>query len=173
MTISGRTKSFHDEMNCITPTVPRIGPASGRTTLRSCWKWLAPSISAASKRSCGVSWMKFRSTKMPKIWPPDAPTMISAESVLSRFMSRRSVNSGTRFAIAGIIMRSRSAFQRNAWPGAFRRAKKYAPHSASPSVISVQLVEMNRLLATVGVTMSHAVRQFSQNIGCVSFAGAR
>ena len=52
-------------------------------------------------------------------------------------------------------------------------AKKYAPQSANPSVIIVELVEMNRLFATVGVTMSHAVRQFSQWNGCVSVAGAR
>ncbi|OQA29554.1 MAG: hypothetical protein BWY59_00217 [Verrucomicrobia bacterium ADurb.Bin345] len=110
---------------------------------------------------------------MPKICPPDAPTMISAARVFSRLMSRSRMNSGTRFAIAGIIIMISSAFHRNPDAGTRRRAKKYAPQSASPRVSSVELVEMNRLFATVGVTMSQAVCQFSQNIGCVIVAGAR
>jgi hypothetical protein len=39
-------------------------------------------------------------------------------------------------------------------------------------VSTVEQQEMNRLLATVGVTSSQAVRQFSQWIGPVSAAGA-
>jgi hypothetical protein len=40
-------------MKFMTPTVPRMGPERGRTIFLTAGKWLAPSISAASKRTLG------------------------------------------------------------------------------------------------------------------------
>jgi hypothetical protein len=71
-----------------------------------------------------MSLTNWRSMKMAKIWPPEAPTMIRAVRVLSRFRSRSRLNSGTRFAMAGIIMSSRMAFHRKVDRGMRRRAKK-------------------------------------------------
>ena len=71
-----------------------------------------------------MSEMKLRKTKMAKACPPEAPTRMRAVRVLSRFMSRRRMNIGTRFAIMGIIMSRRRAFQRNDDIGTRRRPKK-------------------------------------------------
>ena len=47
--------SFHAQMKDSRPAVTRPGAASGITTLRKAWKCVAPSTSAASDRSRGIS----------------------------------------------------------------------------------------------------------------------
>src|ERR1051326_5070919 len=119
-----------------------------------------------------MSETKLRRTKMAKTCPLAAPTMMSALRVLSMFRSASRRNNGTRLAIIGIIIRIRMAFQNNEESGILSRAKKYAAHSAKQSVITVVLIEMKMLLATVGVTSRHASDQFSVWIGWVITAGA-
>ena len=47
--------SFQVAMNVRIAVVARPGAASGTTTLRNAWKCVAPSTSAASSRSFGIS----------------------------------------------------------------------------------------------------------------------
>ena len=47
--------SFQTKMNASSPAVTSPGAASGSTILRKAWKWVAPSTSAASSSSCGIS----------------------------------------------------------------------------------------------------------------------
>ncbi len=47
--------SFQAAMKVRMPSVARPGAASGTTTLRNAWKCVAPSTSAASSRSFGIS----------------------------------------------------------------------------------------------------------------------
>ena len=46
---------FQDSMNASRPAVTKPGAASGRTTLQKAWKCVAPSMSAASSSSRGIS----------------------------------------------------------------------------------------------------------------------
>ena len=50
--------SFHVAMKVRMPAVARPGAASGTTTFLNAMKWVAPSTSAASSRSLGISLKK-------------------------------------------------------------------------------------------------------------------
>ena len=55
VSVTASRNSFHAPMKVRIPAVARPGAASGTTTLRNAWKCVAPSTSAASSRSFGIS----------------------------------------------------------------------------------------------------------------------
>ena len=55
VSVTASRNSFQAPMNVRMPAVARPGAASGTTTLRNAWKCVAPSTSAASSRSLGIS----------------------------------------------------------------------------------------------------------------------
>ena len=95
-----------------------------------------------------------------------------ADSVLSRFRSASSRNSGTRLATEGIINNTSRAFQKKLESGMRNLAKKYAPERAKNNVSAVPSVEMKILFATLDEMRFQASTQLCQCKGSVSWPGA-
>ena len=104
MNISGKKKSFHDEMKLMIITVPNAGLINGIKTLQRILRSLAPSILAASSNSTGIVRKNPVNMRMDNGIPPAVYIKIRDQSEFNKPRSFIKINNGTIPSLMGIII---------------------------------------------------------------------